>query len=255
MGKLSKILFLVMTVILCVAGCETDGTDLTENEKARPAIAQNKYVVCIDAGHGFADPGCESDFLNGIEADVTLNMAEILGAELESRGITVIFTHNGTVFPSCAEIVQKAEMFGIEYDSSRIVENNVFSAYERAIYASVLNKKTPIDLFVSLHINSIENSPEVSRYELYYYKDNPHSKQLKALCESIADNLDNEYLIKATTADESYTVTRYSDFPSLLIEAGYATNRADAKKINSPVWRRSFCKTLATEIQLWLGAC
>lgn len=247
-----KIAVLTVILLLLFSGCETETESKTEVTKKTKATAKSNYVVCIDAGHGFGDPGCESEFLNGTEAEINLSLTNLLKNELKSLGITVLTTHNGYQFPNCYTITSKAQQYNIYYDSSRIIENNVFSAYERVIYASVLNKETPINLFISLHTNSLENHPEVSRYELYYYKDNPYSDKLSSFCSTLSECFDNETVITATEADESYTVTRYTDFPSILLEAGYATNRTDADKLNSPEWRKEFCKTLAKEICLWL---
>lgn len=247
-----KIIVLTIILLILFSGCETEAESEAEVAKETKPTAISNYVVCIDAGHGFGDPGCESEFLNGTEAEINLSLTKLLTNELKGLGITVLITHNGYQFPSCQTIITEAQKHNIYYDSSRIIENNVFSAYERVIYASVLNKETPINLFVSLHTNSLENHPEVSRYELYYYKNNTYSNKLSSLCTALSDSFDNETVITATDADESYTVTRYTDFPSVLLEAGYATNPTDANKLNSPEWRREFCKILAKEICLWL---
>lgn len=210
-------------------------------------------VVCIDAGHGFGDPGCESKLLSGIESEVTLEITKLLKNELESAGIKVILTHDGKTYPSYQTIINMVNKNNIDYDEKRLIDNNVFSAYERVIYASAINRETPIDLFISIHINSIENHPEVSRYELYYYENNPYALSLAEFCSSLSQKFDNDTEIFATKSDESYTVTRYAEFPSILIECGYATNKVDADKLNSEIWRQAFCKTLANEIILWIS--
>lgn len=247
-----RAIIFLLTILVFISGCRAESDNRAQVAQSIEKAEKVKYVVCIDAGHGFGDSGCESKYLNGLEKDVTLALAELLKAELEKIGVTVITTHNGQDFPRCETIRQKAQLYNISYDSERFIENNVFSAYERVIYACTLNKETPINLFVSLHINSIENHPEVNRYELYYYKNNPYAAQIAGLCGGLKDRLDNETEIFATSAYDSYTVTRYTDFPSLLIEAGYASNRSDAEKINSAQWRREFCQTLAAEIFAWL---
>ncbi len=248
---MKKLIIPIVVLFLIFSGC-------AEKEKIKKTVEETKsekanhYVVCIDSGHGFDDPGCESEFLNGTEAEINLILTNLLKKELQELGVTVLTTHNGNVFPTCEEIASKAREHNIYYNTSRFIENNVFSAYERVIYASVLNKEKPINLFISIHINSLENDSEISRYELYYYKDNPFSDKLKELCDRFSQSFDNETVITATESDISYTVTRYTDFPSLLLESGYATNPSDANKLNTPKWRKTFCKSLADEIFQWL---
>lgn len=249
------IVLLILTTVIILWKSKINSTEDTTASAVTSVEShtENTPVVCIDAGHGFDDPGCESNLLSGIEADVTLEIVKLLKSELENAGITVILTHDGKTHPSCQQIISMADKNNIDYDEARLIENNVFSAYERVIYAAALNKETPIDLFISIHINSIENHPEVSRYELYYYENNPYASSLTEFCNSLSQKLDNDTEIFATKSDESYTVTRYTDFPSLLIECGYATNKADADKLNSNIWRQKFCKTLANEIILWIS--
>lgn len=251
--KIFKIL-LIFIILAAITACKADTniTEPTELPAQIPETPNYKYTVCIDPGHGFGDGGCESEFMLSNEAEVNLNMALVLKNKLEACGVNVLLTHNGHNFPTCKEISKVLNTNGIEYDTSRFIENNVFSAYERVMYANALNCETPLDLFISLHINSIENHSEVNRYELYYYQNNLFSESLSTLCNKLKLNFDNDTEIIKTSSEESYTVTRYTDYPSLLIECGYATNKAQAEKINSQAWRDNFCTGIADEIISWL---
>lgn len=243
-------------IIIALNKCEL-GVLKDHNDKSSKTtvadIPEDAPLVLIDAGHGFKDPGCESQYLSAKESEITLIMAKLLKEELESKKIRVILTHHGKSFPKCNEITKKAKKYNISYDVARFEENNVFSAYERAIYANVINAQSPIDLFISIHVNSIENNEKISQYEIYYHKQNPCAEKLKNLSQSISARLDNYTKILALSSDEAYTVTRYSDFPALLLETGYATNKEDAKKLNNAIWRKDFCKALAEEIENWIS--
>lgn len=212
-------------------------------------IPDDAPIVLIDAGHGFKDPGCESKYLSSKESDLTLIMAKLLKEELENKKIRAILTHDGKTFPSCKKIINEAKKYSISYDNGRLQENEVFSAYERAVYANIINAKTPVDLFVSVHVNSIENNEDISQYEIYYHKQSPYTEELNVLSSSISARLDNYTKISALNSEDAYTVTRYTDFPSLLLETGYATNKNDAKRLNSAKWRKEFCETIAEEIE------
>lgn len=220
--------------------------EIDNTETQEPEV--EKKLVVLDAGHGFADGGCTSEYLSGRESEITLAMVNILKSKLEAAGVEVILTHNGVRFPSASELKQLANQYGVSYKSENIIDNNIFSAHERAIYVSTLNMQKPVDLFLSIHINSIEGYPEVSRYEVYYCEANPFATQLKSFCDSLANKLDNETRVTATPYDDSYVVTKYVDCPAVLIESGYATNPDDANNLNSTTWRNEYCETICTEI-------
>lgn len=222
---------------------EDDGQVLEEIEEE-----EDEFVVCIDAGHGFDDIGCSSALMNGVESEVNLAMAKRLQTELEALGVTTILTHDGESYPSEQTIRDKAAEYGIAYDETRIIDNHVFSAYERTIYTVIMHHETPIDFFVSLHVNSCPEHPELSQYELYYYEEAVDVPLLEKFSESLAEKLDNAALISALDSEEAYTVTRWATYPAILIEIGYSTNEEDARKINSQAWREDFCETLAEEI-------
>lgn len=231
-------------------------TDAETTEGTPPPTyprADGKMVVILDAGHGFRDIGCDTDLMEGCEADVTIAVTKILKADLEEQGVKVILTHDGNTYPSADEITSLAAEYSIEYAPEEIIENDIFSAYERAVYSSAIAKKENADLFLSLHVNSIEDHPQISQYEMDYHADNPYASSLQIFCESLAEKLDNKSKISADVFENAFRVTKHGDHPSLLFEMGYATNETDAEKLNSPQWREELCKTLSDCIVEWIG--
>ncbi len=251
MKKIISIL-LCLLIGLCLVGCKGDKNPEEVSSAPEPVVIPPKYTVFIDPGHGFWDGGCSSEFLESTESVVTLDMANKLKSALEAKNIKVILTHDGITFPSVSKIKELANTYGIPYNAGEMIDNQVFSAYERAIYTAAYGQQTKVDLFVSLHINSIVGYPDINRYEMYFYENNPFASQLGRLCSSISLELDNTAQIHATEKKDTFTVTRYSDFPSMLIECGYATNEAQAQKLNSESWRTTFTANLADSIETWL---
>ena len=125
--------------------------------------------------------------------------------------------------------------------------NDIFSAYERAVYCQALGEEKGIDFFISLHINAVDN-PDVSRYDIYYSEENPSAEKLRTFCSGLEANLDNKLLIHETTRGKAMYVTKYSKFPSVLLEMGFATNLHDATNLNSDTWRHSFARTVTEQI-------
>jgi N-acetylmuramoyl-L-alanine amidase len=87
------------------------------------------HVVTIDPGHGGVDPGNPGiHFPRGVrEKDVNLQLGMLLRDELRKRGIRVVMTRD---------------------------EDTLINLYERAGYCT-----RECDLFVSLHVNSLEPRP------------------------------------------------------------------------------------------------
>ncbi len=244
MKKTVCILFLLLAFLLCGCG----GSEESEGELSIPPLSTDgRTIIVLDAGHGFSDPGCSSEYMVGTEADVTIDMVMLLQNALTERGAQVILTHDGEQYPSEQEIITLCTENGIDYREDLVTEDGVFSAYERGIYVLALSKETEIDLFVSVHVNSFTD-PSVDRYELYYCNKNPHTALLSGLCEKLSARFDNATKTAALDYNDAYIVTKYGTYPSFLVETGYASNKQAAQKLNSPKWREEFCNILAEEI-------
>ncbi len=206
-----------------------------------------RVVICIDPGHGFRDIGCETEYL-GYEKDMTVLLAEALKTELEAAGALVILTHDGKSFPTVAEITKEASALGIAYDPAEMEENDLFGKYERAIWENVLAEKYSLDMFVSLHVNSIED-PAFRGASVDYCSENPYTDLLRHFSDSLSKaltekNISADFRIYEDVPEEAYVVTKYASVPSVLIEAGYATNPDDAAQLLDEKWRESFAEAL-----------
>ncbi len=193
--------------------------------------------VCIDAGHGFDDPGAMSDKLNGqTESDVTLSVTRLLADELTIRGITVLLTHDGETFPLEATADEGGKL--------------VFRPQDRVEYAQA----QPIDLFVSLHCDSFPSDASVRGTRVYYASDGESGplsgRAVKAVCAAVDAAFPDakKSLAKPMTGDGAYYVLRKATYPSVLIEMGFITNDADAADLTDPGWQRSFAQAVAEGI-------
>lgn len=220
-----------------------------------PRTGKDNITVCIDAGHGFGDVGCGPALIGTYEYTITLAAARQLQDKLEEKGIHVILTHDGETFPTATEITSLANQYGIDYKPENMVENDIFSAYERVIWANVLDRQTEggVDFFVSLHVNSIDNAPEVCGMSIDYCEDNPSLSFLREFAKELEKayrnaDLTDEFVIFEDTYEDSFIVTKYTEIPAVLIEMGYATNAVDAQNMCSDTWQESFAGVLADEI-------
>ena len=100
---------------------------------------KQKYIidtVVLDAGHGGKDPGACVQTCSIKEKNITLSIVKKIGSKLENEGINVIYTR----------------------DDDRFVTLN-----NRTKIANTNNG----DIFISIHANSIANSPQTRGFETY----------------------------------------------------------------------------------------
>jgi N-acetylmuramoyl-L-alanine amidase len=209
-------------------------------------------TVIVDPGHGGMDPGAIG--LGGLrEKDVTLQLAKSLAPKLRSKGFHVVTTR----------------------DSDRTV-----SLEERTAIAEASNG----DIFVSLHANAAPRR-SVSGIETYYPDQNHERHSLRvAMRENgvTRDELDElqRTLAKLRIAEISprsrhlasivqrqltqslprrygkpqdlgakkgaFYVLFLSNMPAILVEAGFLTNKKDAKLLRDGSYLESVATQIAT---------
>lgn len=268
-GKVKSIFFCAATgilaaVLLCsctarsINGGDDTDSDMTVGEinpdygKVSAEDRDDGVLrVLIDPGHGFGDVGCQSPY-GFDEKDLTIVYANILREKLEDAGAEVYMTHDGESFPSASEIARRADSLGIVYDSEKLVDNNVFSAYERSVWENVTDAEKHIDLFISLHINSIENAPECSGFSIDWYEANPQAASLEKFAADLGKRLEDEYSkevrLFSDSLKDAYIVNKYTNTPSVLVELGYATNSEDVADMQNPAWQKKVGATIADVI-------
>lgn len=259
-----KLILVMAAVMFCLAVCAceerestVDSSHVYRDKDTQKAVETEEapispphsveLTVIIDAGHGFDDGGSQPPLLESGESEVTMRAALVLREKLQDAGMGVILTHNGKQFPSVSEICYGADNFGVEYDVSKMVDNNIFSPYERVIYGNVLASQLRNCIFISLHTNSYEDSA-VGGLSIDYHAGNPNRESLAAFSQlfrdAVASELGKETAIFEDSYNDAFIVTKYNTIPSMLIEMGYGTNPADAKDLMSDEWINSFCSVL-----------
>lgn len=152
--------------------------------------------VCIDAGHGGHDPGA----VNGSkhESVAALAIAKKVGAALKEKGVSVKYTRSTDKYVSLAE---------------RCRISNAFDA----------------DAFVSIHLNAATNKTATG-IETWRYPVAGTTKKL-------ADNVQSELVAAVGWKDRGVKTTttlyvlRKTASPAILIECGFLSNAAEAKKL------------------------
>jgi N-acetylmuramoyl-L-alanine amidase len=202
--------------------------------------ATNRVIV-IDPGHGGSNTGTHSVLDGRFEKEFTLDWAERLEPLLETNGWTVFLTRTNDTPVSLAERV----------------------AFAEAHHA---------DLFVSLHFNS--GAPDTKQAGLETYCVTPTgmpSTLTRGFTDNWSENLPNnsfdaqnlQFAVKMHTAllraigmeDRGVRRARFIGVlrgqkrPAILIEAGYLSNPAEAKLIESADYRQKLAEAFAAALK------
>ncbi len=218
-----------------------------------PTDRRSTKTVVIDPGHGGRDPGALGLY-SVREKDVTLKLAKSLGSKLELLGFEVLFTRK----------------------SDRTMELEERTAIAEAARA---------DLFVSIHANSAPRR-SVNGIETYYLDKNHerHSltvaarengvsrdqvndlqktlaklrvSELSGYSRHLADLVQAElvgglpyrYRVKDLGVKKGpFYVLFLSDTPAILVEAGFITNKTEAKRLRSDAYLEALADRIATGV-------
>ena len=229
------------------------GKPIAQNLAAQLGLSVR--TVVIDAGHGGRDPGTMH---NGVvERDVNLDIAKRIKTILEKRGYKVQLTREGNKWLSLGERVR-------------------------------LGKRFKGDLFVSIHVNAAESSRAVG-FETYILDfartssasrlaviENANSGRLgdmdKVLGEIVrgvrtaesrrlADCIQNSTISHLKKSGRKlydggvkgapFFVLVGSTMPSVLVEVGYCSNKAEARRLLDPKHRQALAQGISNGVHAY----
>lgn len=175
-------------------------------------------TVIIDPGHGGTDPGSVNRY--GKEKDFNLRLAKILMKDLERKGFRVRMTRSSDVYPTLGQRVSFAN-------------------------------RIPDAIFVSIHFNSFVNSTAkgIETYALSPRGSGTHNSRGVRNNFLEGNRRDSENIALATAVHaavmkktqaedrgikrDRFTVLAGLSMPAVLLEGGFLSNPAEAKKIAS----------------------
>lgn len=186
-----------------------------EIEKPKNYIA----TVVIDPGHGDWDPGANVG--NVLEKDISLTTSKAIEQALDEANIKAVLTR--------------------ETDIS-LSDNKIDDLKKRAAKSAENNA----NYFVSIHVNSFDESDEVSGFEIYKKNDESHS-----LAQNIGKNIEILNYSKnrgILDGGKSLQVLRDNTVPSVLIELGYLNNDNDYSYLSNDEKLQEMGKAIAKGI-------
>ena len=203
---------------------------------------QNNRVIVIDPGHGGNNSGTHSVLDERPEKEFTLDWARRLAPLLEQEGWQVFLTRTGDV-------------------DVPLIDRVMFAEAHHA------------DLFISLHFNSTPNRDKKTRgLETYCLTPTGMPSTLTRNYPDVwADNFPNnaydaqnlELAVRLQTAllhatgleDHGVNRARFigvlhkQHCPAVLIEAGFMSNPADARLIETPEFRQKLAEAIASALK------
>ncbi|WP_404425764.1 N-acetylmuramoyl-L-alanine amidase [Nibricoccus sp. IMCC34717] len=219
----------------------------------RPGYGEKRVpdgrVIVIDPGHGGPDQGTSNPRLRINEKTMTLDVSLRLKRVLESKGFRVILTRS---------------------DDRQLLPNKRADLQERAAIAN----RAGADLFVSVHFNAVPNDPRTKGAEVYAFTPQ-FQRSTDAWSRPSADDTEDEaspvnahnhwnfllahkihrrLLLQLRAEDRGqklahFGVLRKLQCPGILVEAGFLSNDAEARRIGTPEYRQQIAHAIAAGIQ------
>jgi len=206
------------------------------------AVIPDLRVIAIDPGHGGVDNGTQNNRLGLMEKTLTLDVAVRVGRLLRAEGYKVIFTR----------------------ETDMKVELPLRAAAANAVGA---------DLFISIHFNSLPKDTKTNGIELFTFapedvrstdawsgkvsdaESDPSPVNKSDHWSSVAAYaMQREMLGSLKAFDRGkkiahWGVLRGLNCPGMLVEAGFLSNDAEARKIATHEYRQQIAESIARGIR------
>ncbi len=214
-------------------------------------------TIVIDAGHGGNDPGAIGRRLHVKEKSLTLQLARKIKSLLTDEGLKVIMTRDSDVFiplPRRSEIANKsnADLFvSVHVNASR-------SRYMRGFECYYLSNATDDN---ARALEAFEDSSLKINEEASAQRSKPLDKTLwdmtltenrlesAELASYICDSVDDSLIIGSRGVKTArFYVLKHTNIPSVLVEAGYLSNRYEEIKLKDDSFLDKMAKAVAQGI-------
>lgn len=198
------------------------------------ALPENAPTVVLDAGHGGEDGGAQGNGV--IEKDINLDITLKIASLLRERGVNVVLTRDSDI---------------LLYDRNEDYEGRKKALDLRKRLE--IGDKTPNAVFVSIHMNYFVHE-KYSGLQVYYSKNHANSRILANLIQSnVKTSLqpsNNRAIKEATSA--IFLLDRLT-CPSVLVECGFLSNRAEAQALSDENYRQQLAEVIFSSIMEYIS--
>ena len=183
----------VFTILAIFIGCQL--------------VAQEKFTVMLDAGHGGTDSGATTQDLK--EKDIVLKVAQYVQKINDNPNLEILLTREGDDFIDLAKRSQ------------------------------IGNSHNP-NLFLSLHVNNAKNS-ELIGYEVFVSHKNKSYTQSKEYAIALLKFFEDK---NVKYGEHDFKVLWENENPALIFEMGYISNPTDAKALTDDYDRKAMAQNI-----------
>ena len=206
----------VVSIVFLILGCVIVGAkEFNDN------LSLLGKIIVIDAGHGGKDPG--TNYKDIYEKDINLNIAIFLEKELAKKGASVVMTRTG------------------DYDlSSPNARYRKKSDFDNRI--NIIND-SKADLYISLHINYLNDSRYKGIQVFYLNNDKDAMKLQDSLNKDLSSNRE------AKKMSQSYYMYDKLNVSGFLIECGFLSNASERNKLITEGYQKAIAQAIANGIK------
>ena len=236
-----------------------------ESPKAKAAKAY-KPIIVIDPGHGGHDSGAEK--FGTVEKDIVLAFAKVLRDKLIATGrYTVLMTRDTDVFVELDDRLEFAEKHKAALFIAVHADYADANARGATIYS--LRENVAEDLRRSAKASAKENALNGNDMAALRQQAGADADAVKNILADLAQHEVDatrertsvftrsviEYMGQSTNLKDdpdrqaAFRVLKTAQFPSVLIELGYVTNKEDAQLLRSDGWRHKVSDSISTAVE------
>jgi N-acetylmuramoyl-L-alanine amidase len=237
------------------------------DERPQPEAAQPKHsgrhVVVIDPGHGGIDPGATG--LNGTkEKDVVLDFALALRERLQATGkYDVVMTRADDRFVSLKQRVDiarrsAADLFiAVHADtvrSPRVRGATLYTVSDKASDAEaeeLAHQENRADIIAGVDLAEENQDITDILIDLTQRETKNHASFFAR--KAVKELRPITIMTGKPLRSAGFVVLKAPDVPSVLLELGYLSNRADEELVVSPTWRAKTTTALARAIDAYFA--
>lgn len=195
-------------------------------------IAQTRWCIVLDAGHGGEDGGatsCTGVLESGINLEITLRLKDLF--HLLGRETRMIRTSDISVYTKGGTIAQK-KMSDLK-ERVRIVNT------------------TPRAMLISIHQNNFSDN-RYSGAQVFYADTQGSDFLAKQLQSTLIASLNKGSRRECKRCDGVYLMEHIT-CPGILVECGFLSNPAEEAKLRSIEYQRKLCCVIAATVSSFLS--
>ena len=245
-----------------VSGLRSD--DRTIPAPPPPRTADYKPLVVLDPGHGGPDPGAISR-TGAPEKILTLAIARLVRDRLQATGrYRALLTRDRDIYIPLRDRYRMAEEAGadlfISLHADKIGRSNVrgASVYTLSDKASdkeaamLAAKENRSDLIAGMDLTTYE---DVVAIVLLDFEQRATMEQSHVFAESLVDTFEKRgiTLLRNPHRFAGFAVLKSPAVPSVLVEMGYLSNRADERLLRSKSHQQKIAAAIAETVKTYLS--